>query len=152
MFCGRRCGVGGPRGDQGGRISKEGKKYNTYFPKGVLGGDNSLSTQALQFEGFLFFERVFKGGDGGNFVVDVVMKGSQEQCQGFMIEASMIDVKSGEDKVAYKAIFPPRPLEKVNKGRFCLSVPQEVLAGLWEYDAEKDQYSFSWRVKIVKLS
>ena len=133
------------------RISKEGKKYNTDLSKGFLDGGITLTTLALQFEGFLFFMRGFKRGDGGNFVVDVVMKGSQEECQGFMIEASMIDVKSGEDKVAYRAIFPPRPLEKVNKERFCLSVPQEGLAGLWVYDAERDKYSFSWKVKIVKL-
>ena len=126
------------------RIFKEGTK--TALPRGVLDSDISLATRALQLDGFLFFERVSKRGDGGNFVVDVVLKGSQEQCHGFMKEASMIDVKSGEDR------WYSRPLEKVNQDRFfCLSVPHEALAGLWEYDAERDEYSFGWRVEIVKL-
>ena len=69
----------------------------------------------------------------------------------------MMDVKSGEEKVALKATFPPKPLEKVNKERFCLSIPHEVLAGLGvlvgEYDDETvdDKYEFSYDIKIVKL-
>ena len=113
--------------------------------------DQPAKADALQFEGFLFFVRSSKKGNGGNFSLDVAMKGSQEECRGFMIEASMMDVKSGEDKVAFKATFPPRPLEKVNKERFCLSVPHEVLAGLGEYDDETDKYEFSYDIKIVKL-
>ena len=92
-------------------------------------------------------------GDGGNFVIDVAMNGGLEDCQGFMIEASMIDVKSGEDKVAFKATFKPRSLQKVDKdGFFCLSVPPEVLTGLLEYNAESDRYLLSIHVKIVKLA
>ena len=117
--------------------------------------DQPAKADALQFEGFLFFVRSSKKGNGGNFSLDVAMKGSQEECRGFMIEASMIDVKSGEEKVALKATFPPKPLEKVNKERFCLSVPHEVLAGLGvpvgEYDDETDKYDFCSWVKIVKL-
>ena len=77
----------------------------------------------------------------------------QEDRQGFVIEASMIDVKSGEDKVAFKATFPPRSLQKVDKdGFFCLSVPHEVLTGLLGYNAESDGYLLSFHVKIVKLA
>ena len=111
--------------------------------------DQPAKADALQFEGFLFFVRSSKKGNGGNFSLDVAMKGSQEECRGFMIEASMMDDNDGEDKVAFKATFPPKPLEKVNKERLCFSVPHEVLAGRSEYDAERDKYSC--RVKIVKL-
>ena len=132
------------------KISEEGLKCSTDFNLDK-NRDHNKKTLALQFDGFLFFVRVAKKGNGGNFSIDVAMKGSQEECRGLMIEVSMIDAKSSEDKVAFKATFPPRPLEKVNKERFCLSVPQEVLAGLSEYDAERDKYSFSWSVKIVEL-
>ena len=55
----------------------------------------------------LFFLRVFKN-TGGNFTVDVIMKGSQEECEGFLVEASVIDAKSENSKVAFKSTFTPR--------------------------------------------
>ena len=94
--------------------------------------------------------RSFKNGCGGNFTVDVVMKGSQEECQGFMIEASLIDVKSGKDELALKATFPPRPLKKENMEGFCLSVPQEVLTGIGEYITEREAFFITYHIKIVK--
>merc|ERR1719341_1981296 len=131
------------------RISEEGLMYDADFSLDDH-QDQPADADALQFEGFLFFVRSSKKGNGGNFSLDVAMKGSQEECRGFMIEASMMDVKSGEDKVVFKATFPPKPLEKVNKERLCLSVPHEVLVGLGEYDAETDKYDFCSWVKIVK--
>merc|ERR1712192_183628 len=133
------------------RISEEGVFYTStkkklaaterWCPLAITG------TGALQFKGFIFF--LNKKSNGGNFTVDVVMKGSKENCKGFMIEASII--KSGKSDIATKATFPPRPLEKDYKEGYCLSVPEEVMSGLWEYSAEEDQYTFSLHVKIVKL-
>jgi len=141
------------------KISKEGVtlRLNYEVPKWFLDKNNKTlemgETPVLPFKGFLFFVRVSKMGDGGNFVIDVAMNGGLEDCQGFMIEASMIDVKSGEDKVAFKATFKPRSLQKVDKdGFFCLSVPHEVLTGLLGYNAESDGYLLSFHVKIVKLA
>ena len=42
----------------------------------------SAPTRILQFEGFLFFMREMKKGNGGNLIIDVEMKGSQKECQG----------------------------------------------------------------------
>ena len=50
-----------------------------------------------------------------------------------------------------KAIFPPRPLEKEYKEGYCLSVPEEVMSGLWVYTAEKDRYTFGLHLKVVNL-
>merc|ERR1719341_51798 len=116
------------------RIPKEGRMFITELSLDEHRHELHY-VHALQFEGFLFFVRVSKKGNGGNFSLDIAMKGSQEECRGFMVKASMIDVKSGEDKVAFKAAFPPKPLEKVNKERFCLSVPHEALAGVGVYGA-----------------
>ena len=113
--------------------------------------DQPAKADALQFEGFLFFVRSSKKGNGGNFSLDVAMKGSQEECRGFMIEASMMDVKSGEDKVAFKATFPPKPLDEVNQESFCLSVPHEALAGLGVFGAGRDGFVLIYNIKIVKL-
>ena len=111
----------------------------------------SAPIRILQFEGFLFFMRETKKGNGGNFIFDVAMKGSQEECQGFMIEVSMIDAKTGENRVAFKATFPPRPLERANKEGFCFSVTEKALDGVWQYNEEGDCYSFVSHVNIVKL-
>jgi len=140
------------------KISKEGLRCNYKVPKWVL-DKNSMcecskwkKTLVLQFKGFLFFVRVSKKGDDGNFIIDVAMNSGQEDCQGFVIEASLIDVKSGEDKVTFKATFPPRCLEKVDEdGFFGLSVPHERLTGVWEYNAESDGYLHSFHIKIVKM-
>ena len=68
-----------------------------------------------------------------------------------MIEASVLDAKSGKSDMAIKAIFPPRPLEKEYKEGHCLSVPEEVMSGLWEYTAEEDKYTFALHFKVVNL-
>ena len=112
------------------RIAEEGVFYSSkkklaatkrWCPLAITG------TDALKFKGFIFF--ISKKSNGGNFTVDVVMKGSKENCKGFMIEASII--KSGKSDIATKATFPPRPLEKDYKEGYCLSVPEENMSGLW---------------------
>ena len=131
-------------------------RHNAILPKSLLDNnitDVKLCALAVQFEGFLFFVRVFKKVDGGNFNLGlaVAMKGSQEECQGFMIEAAIfVDANEDNFKVAFGATFPPRPLEKVD-GFFGLFVPHEVLIRVGEYNAEREEYTFSYGVKIVKL-
>jgi hypothetical protein len=81
---------------------------------------SSWSTKILQFEGSFFFVRSEK--KDGNYTVDVVMKGSQEDCEHFMVEASLLNVESG--KSAFKASFQPRPLTNQNEFIYSLSVPE----------------------------
>jgi len=109
------------------------------------------STSLVQADGMLFFLRVFKN-TGGNFTVDVIMKGSQEECEGFLVEASVIDAKSENSKVAFKSTFTPRPLRKENKPSFCLSVPQESMSEVWKLNAEEDQYVVKYHIKVIKLN
>merc|ERR1712192_66779 len=129
------------------RISEEGEKIFVYhLPKEVavanIRGCAAIfaSTNAFRFKGFVFFLKVSKKKSGANFTVDVVMKGSKEECKRFMIEASVLE--SGKSDTAIKATFPPSPLEKDYKEGYCLSVPEEVMSGLWEYNADEDQYIF----------
>ena len=81
---------------------------------------SSWSTKILQFEGSFFFVRSEK--KDGNYTVDVVMKGSQEDCEHFMVEASLLNVESG--KSVFKASFQPRPLTNQNEFIYSLSVPE----------------------------
>ena len=133
------------------RISEEGKTVEVSFSKKKLVSGMCHVPRAYQFEGFLFFLKICKKKDGGNYTVDVVMKGTKEDCKEFMIEASVLDAKSGKSDMAIKAIFPPRPLEKEYKEGNCLSVPEEVMSGLWKYTAEKDKYTFVLHLKVVNL-
>ena len=111
-----------------------------------------MPTDPFQFEGFLFFLKFFKKGRGGNFSVDVVMKGSKEECRGFLIEVSMKDMKSGKgDSMPFEATFPPRPLEKEYKEGNCLSVSEEAMSKLWKFNEDEGRYTFGYHLKIVKL-
>ena len=84
---------------------------------------SSWSTKILQFEGSFFFVRSEK--KDGNYTVDVVMKGSQEDCEHFMVEASLLNVESG--KSVFKASFQPRPLTNQNEFIYSLSVPGKTV-------------------------
>ena len=89
----------------------------------------------------------------GIFTVDVVMKGSEQECKDFMVEASILNVESGESM--FKAIFQPRPLTDQNEAIFCLSVPERGISKGWKYEESKKLklkvYRFAFLVKIVKL-
>ena len=62
-------------------------------------------TDILEMEqGFVFFVRLSR--KGGDFKIDVVMKGSKEDCKEFMVKASILDAVSG--KSMFKATFQPR--------------------------------------------
>ena len=62
-------------------------------------------TDILELEqGFVFFVRLSR--KGGDFKIDVVMKGSKEDCKEFKVKASILDAVSG--KSMFKATFQPR--------------------------------------------
>ena len=59
-------------------------RLNIKVPKWFLDKNDKIPTKimatpVLPFKGFLFFVRVSKMGDGGNFIIDVAMNGGQEQ-------------------------------------------------------------------------
>jgi len=116
-----------------------------------LGIHVNRTTFTTRYEGKLFFHRTFKGIDGC-FTVDIVMKGSKEECDEFWIEATVLDTKSNDFKPAFKATFHPRPLGRENKPGFCLKVSQESLSEVWKYNEEKDVYHIKYCVQIVKLN
>jgi len=109
--------------------------------------DYRWSTNIIQFEGKLFFCRLYYD-TSENFTVDMVMKGNQEECERFLIETSIVDPNS--DQTAIKAIYPPRPMKGENKPSFCLIVPQALMSRMVKYDDESDDYSFKIHIKIIK--
>ena len=95
-----------------------------------------------------FFVRFAK--KDGFYVFDVVMKGSQEDCENFAVEASMVDGESG--KGVFKAFFKPRPMTDKNETIYCLFVPEKGVSKAWKYDAVEGVYNINYDMKIVKLN
>ena len=95
-----------------------------------------------------FFVRFAK--KDGFYVFDVVMKGSQEDCENFAVEASLVDGESG--KGVFKAIFKPRPMTDKNEAIYCLFVPEKGVSKAWKYDAVEGRYYIDFGIKIVKLN
>merc|ERR1719239_1419161 len=117
--------------------------------KDDLDDDFCWPTDLIQFGGKLFFCRVDHDIEE-NFSVDMVMKGNQEECEKFLIEASILDPNS--DLTAIKATYSPRPLNGDNRPNFCLTVPQALMSRVLEYDDESDEYRIKIHVKIIKLN
>ena len=127
-------GTGRVRALLSGRISA---RSNTTWP-----------TEILKLMGeFFFFVRPARR--AGIFTVDVVMKGSEEECQDFMVEAEILNVESRES--VFKATFQPRPLTDQNEAIFCLSVPERGVSKAWKYEESEKEYRIDFLVKIVKL-
>ena len=101
-------------------------------------------TQVVKQEGQIFFGRLMR--EGNMFTLDVAMKASEEDCEAYLVEASMMDVQTG--KLMFKSIFPPRPLVKENNPGFCLVVPQKAMAKVWKLNENEEKYSFIHHIKI----
>ena len=108
----------------------------------------STKVMQLNLGPFFFFARFVK--KEGNYIVDVVMKGSQEDCENFAVEASMVDGESG--KGVFKAFFKPRPMTDKNEAIYCLFVPEKGVSKAWKYDAVEGRYYIDFGIKIVKLN
>jgi len=98
-------------------------------------------------EGWFFFVRSTR--KEGVYIVDVLMKGSQEDCENFMVEASILNAETR--KPVFKSSFQPRPLTDQNVPIFCLSAPERGLSKAWKYDEDGGGYTIVCSVKIVKL-
>ena len=98
----------------------------------------------VYFEDQLFFGRVERR--SSMYCVDVVMLNSEDECQNYTVEASMVDFKNR--KLAFKATFTPRPVVKVNQAGYCLRVPQGEMSKV--LDAGDHGFSFTSDIKITK--
>jgi len=115
--------------------------------------NSSWSTKVIQFEGRFFFVRSEKKDE--NYTVDVVMKGSQEDCENFIVKASLLNVEtlySESGKSVIKSLFHPRPLTDQNEATYCLSVPEKGVSKVWKFDETEERYHIRFLVKIVKLN
>ena len=81
-------------------------------------------------------------------MIDVVMKGTKEDCKELMVEVSILDTVSR--KSMFKAIFQPRPITNQNEADFCLLVPERAVSQVWKQDLQ-ESYQIDYLVKIVKL-
>ena len=114
--------------------------------------NSSWSTKVIQFEGRFFFVRSEKKDE--NYTVDVVMKGSQEDCENFIVKASLLNVEtlySESGKSVIKSLFHPRPLTDQNEAIFCLSVPERGVSKAWKYEESEKVYRVDFLVKIIKV-
>ena len=101
-------------------------------------------TQVVKYEDEIFFGRLKR--EDNAFTLDVVMKANEEDCENYLVEASMMDVRTG--KLMFKSTFPPRPLDKENNPSFCLVVPQKAMAKVWKLIENEEKYSFIHHIKV----
>ena len=113
------------------------KRSNTTWPTEIL---------QLGGESFFFVRPAWRG---KTFTVDVAMKGSEEECKDFEVEASFLNVESR--KSMFKATFQPRPMTDQNEAIFCLSVPERGVSKAWKYEESEKVYRVDFLVKIIKV-
>ena len=92
-----------------------------------------------------FFVRVEK--NTSQFTVEVVMKGTEEDCEKVNAEIAIKDANSG--KSTFSCSHHPRPMGKENTKEFCLSVTQAALAKIWSHDKDLNMIVFIVDVKIT---
>ena len=103
-------------------------------------------TQVVKYEDQIFFGRLKRKDNA--FTLDVAMKANEEDCENYLVEASMVDMKTG--KLMYKSTFPPRPLGRENNPSFCLVVPLKAMEKVWKLIGNMKDYSFFHHIKISK--
>ena len=107
-------------------------------------GSIKFRTQVVKHERQIFFGRLMK--EGSVFTLDVAMKANEENCENYLVEASMMNVHTG--KLMFKSTFSPRPLVKENNPGFCLVVPQKAMAKVWKLNENVETYSFVHHIKV----
>ena len=101
----------------------------------------------LFFQGQVFFvRRIWRN---GSFLCDVMMKGTKEECRGYVAKVSVLDAESGQAMLTTS--FSPRPLDAEYEVGFCLSAPKQALSEVWKYEAARNACSIYFRVELNKL-
>ena len=103
-------------------------------------------TAVLRIKGQLFFRRIVKR--NYNYMCDVVMEGTKEDCKDYIVKASVVNMETGQ--LVYKDTFPPRPLNDQKEGICGLAVPEGALSELWQFDIAGDVYSIGFNLEIKK--
>ena len=115
------------------------------FSEDFLGADLGWDTIVMQNQLGTFFVRAEKV--NGLFTVEVVMKGTEEDCAMVFAEIAVKDVSSG--KSTFNCNHHPRPLSKENTKEFCLSVTQAALAKTWQHNKDLRRIVFFVDIKIT---
>ena len=68
------------------------------------------------------------------FEMEVVMKGSEKECQKYKADITIYDTKTGE--IVLHMCHSPRPISTLEWGPVRLLVSQDTLASLWKLDKE----------------
>ena len=84
------------------------------------------STFSMNYNLMLFFLKIRKFFN--TYALEVVMLGSQEECEKYSVEISILDSKANP---VISSRFPPRPLGLEQMGCDCLTVTEKALARVW---------------------
>ena len=107
-------------------LPENGVTYTYTLSETLVEAENEVSwcTRTIKQNDATFFLRLRKLAN--NYQMEVVMKGSESDCQLFSTKISILDYNSEES--VFKICFNPRPISTEKWGTFCLLVPQEALA------------------------
>ena len=100
-------------------------------------------TTTFKHKNETFFLRMRKLAN--NYQLEMVMKGSKNDCHLFTTEISILDYES--ETAVFKTCFHPRPIDTEKWGTFCMLVPQDALARIWKRKEDDINY-FKVAVKI----
>ena len=104
-------------------------------------------TLVMFSQGQVFFvRRIWRN---GCFLCEVMMKGTKEECRGYVAKVSVVDAESRQAMLTTS--FSPRPLETEYEIGFCLSAPKQALSEVWKYEAARNVYLIYVRVELNKL-
>ena len=84
------------------------------------------STFSINYNMMLFFFKIRKFNH--IYSLEIVMLGSQEECEQYSVEISILDSKANP---VILSRFPPRPLSLEQLGSDCLTVTEKALARVW---------------------
>ena len=123
-----------------------GKKINISKATVDAGKDYVWHTAIVRIKGQIFFLRIVKR--NRTYMCDVVMEGTKEDCKGYVVKASVVNMETGQP--VYKAIFPPKPLDDQKEAKYCLAVSEEAISDVWKFDMARDMYQIRFDVNIKK--
>ena len=132
------------------------KGFSTLSEKGVVykKSDRLVATQnqisfwqttTIKQNNATFFFKMRKLAN--SYQMEVVMKGSESDCNLFTSDISILDYES--EAAVLKTCFQPRPIDTEKWGTFIMMVPQIAMARVWKPIQEQGNY-FKLSVKISK--